>query len=90
VSRSSFDRAATLAIVTLAVAAVVKELRKPPAERTWHGKVAGVVPYDFRRPTVARLRERCWNPHDRRFLTPQVFGIGWTFNLARLRDVVSR
>jgi hypothetical protein len=58
-SRSSFDRAAAVAAVALVAAAVVKELRKPPAERTWHGRVAGVVPYDFRRPTVARLRERC-------------------------------
>jgi hypothetical protein len=25
-------------------AALYQELRKPPEERTWHGKVAGIVP----------------------------------------------
>ncbi len=43
-------------------AAVYQELRKPPEQRTWHGKVAGVVPYDFRMPTFERLRETYWNP----------------------------
>jgi hypothetical protein len=44
------------------------------------GKVAG-LPYDFRRPTVARVRSRMWNRADRRLLTPKSFGLGWDLNL---------
>lgn len=50
-----------------------------------HGKMLG-VPYDFRRPTLARIRERMWNPDDPRVVTPRVFGVGWTLNLATLRE----
>jgi hypothetical protein len=53
------------------VAAVVKELRTPSEERSGHGVVAGFVPYDFRVPTVARLRERVWAPEDEHLLNPQ-------------------
>jgi hypothetical protein len=38
------------------------------------------MPYDFRRPTVARTKSRYWNPDDKRFFTPKVYGAGWTFN----------
>ncbi|MDP9070524.1 MAG: hypothetical protein M3N68_04435 [Actinomycetota bacterium] len=68
----------------LAVAAVVKELRTPPDERRWHGTVAGVVPYDFRLPTLARVRSTVWNPEADRLLGPPVFGVGWTLNVGRL------
>ena len=64
--------------------AVVRELRTPRELRTWHGRVAGFVPYDFRRPTGARVRERLWNPRDSRLLMPSVFGVGWTLNAGRL------
>ena len=64
--------------------AVAQELRKPPAEREWHGRLAGVVPYDLRRPTVARVRERIWAPEDPRVLMPRAIGIGWDVNLGRL------
>jgi uncharacterized membrane protein len=40
------------------------------------------VPYDWRMPTPALLRERFWNPSDARILTPKVFGWGWSINLA--------
>ena len=40
-------RAVRLAVVGLVVAAVATELAKPEAERTWHGRVFGLVPYDF-------------------------------------------
>ncbi len=43
------------------------------------GKVAG-VPYDFRRPTMARNRARYWNADDRRIFTPKVLGAGWDIN----------
>ena len=70
-------RLVTLAMV---IAAVVKELRRPAEERTWHGLVAGVVPYDFRRPTVARIRERMWDPDGEHLISPRAFGVGWTVN----------
>lgn len=50
-----------------------------------HGKMLG-VPYDFRMPTLGRIKERMWNPDDPRVLTPRVFGAGWTVNLATLRE----
>lgn len=43
---------------------------------TWPG-----VPYDWRRPTKARLRSRWWNPDDPRFFTPKAFGWGYDLNL---------
>ena len=76
-------RLASVAGVAALVAAVVSELRKPPEDRGWHGRLFGVVPYELRPPTVARVRERWWNPDDERFLTEHVFGIGWSLNLAR-------
>jgi hypothetical protein len=68
----------------LLVAALGKELSKPAGERTWNGKVASVVPYDFRRPTLARVRERLWAPESPHLVTPQVFGVGWSVNFGRL------
>ena len=47
------------------------------------GKFLG-VPYDWRRPTLARTKERWWNPDEPKLLTPKVFGWGWDLNLARL------
>jgi hypothetical protein len=73
-----------LAMGGLVVAAVVKELRVPAGERTWHGELAGVVPYDLRPPTVDRLRERFWAPENPRLIVPRVFGVGWTLNVGRL------
>lgn len=70
--------------VTLIGAAVATELRKPTDERTWEGRIAGLVPYDLRPPTLARVHERLWNPTDHRILVPTVFGVGWTVNLGRL------
>ena len=64
--------------------AVATELLKPADERTWEGKIAGLVPYDLRRPTLARARERLWNPADPRIFVPTVFGVGWTVNFGRL------
>lgn len=76
--------------IGLLVAALVKELRTPPEQRTWHGVVAGFVPYDLRPPTVARFRERLWAPDDARLFPPQPFGVGWTVNAGRLVTLVRR
>lgn len=65
-------------------AAIATELVKPAEERTWQGKIAGFVPYDLRPPTLARARERLWNPADRHVFVPTVFGVGWTVNFGHL------
>ena len=59
--------------------ALREQLRMPPEERTWHGTLYG-IPYDFRRPTIERLRETFWNKHTARVLVPQAFGMGWSIN----------
>lgn len=72
------------------VAAVVyQELQKPPEERTWHGRVGGLVPYDFRRPTLERVREAYWNPDEPRILTDRVLGLGWAINFYSLLEILS-
>jgi len=76
--------------IGLVAAAVVQELRKPRELRTWHGVVAGLVPYDLRMPTAARIRERMWAPDDPHVLAPQVLGVGWTLNLGRAVALVRR
>jgi hypothetical protein len=42
------------------------------------------APYDWRRPTFARLKERWWNGDDRRVITPKAFGWGYDTNLREL------
>ncbi|HEY2777207.1 MAG TPA: DUF5808 domain-containing protein [Gaiellaceae bacterium] len=42
------------------------------------------IPYDWRRPTVARAKSRLWNPDDPRVFTPRWFGWGYDINFARL------
>jgi hypothetical protein len=44
------------------------------------GKFLG-VPYDWRRPTVTRVKSRWWNADDRRIFTPKSFGWGYDLNL---------
>jgi hypothetical protein len=82
-------RIAGLISIGLLVASVVNELRLPPPERTWHGKIAGIVPYDLRVPTLARFRAAFWNPDDPRFLVPTAFGVGWSVNFSALAGVQS-
>jgi hypothetical protein len=42
------------------------------------------MPYDWRRPTVERLKSRWWNPAEPRLFTPKTFGWGYDINLARV------
>jgi len=70
--------------LALVAAAVYQELHKPREKRKWHGKIADFVPYDFRLPTAARVRQRLWNPDDPRILTEHVFGVGWAINFHTL------
>lgn len=71
------------------ISALRREISKPAAERTWQGKVWQVVPYDFRLPTWARVRKRMWAPGRPGFITPNVFGVGWTVNLGRAYAVLT-
>ena len=47
------------------------------------GKFLG-IPYDFRPLTRTRMRQRWWNPADRRMLTPKALGWGYDLNLYEL------
>ncbi len=83
----------TLAWMAFA-AAIYQELRRPPEARTWNGKVAGVVPYDFRIPTLDRLREAYWAPESDHVFSEKVFGVGWAVNIPvatrKLSEIVSQ
>jgi len=83
----------TLAWVALA-AAIYQELKKPAEERTWHGKVLGSVPYDFRVPTFERFRDAYWDPDTDRVFSDKVIGVGWAVNIPvaarRLSEIVSQ
>jgi len=70
----------------LLIASIVRELRLPKAERTWHGVLFGKVPYDLRPPTFERLKSTLWDPQNSRVVVPTALGVGWTVNLAALRQ----
>ena len=76
------------------VAAIYQELKKPPEARTWHGKVAGAIPYDFRVPTIDKIREAYWDPQSDRVFSDRVIGVGWAVNIPtaarRLNEIVSQ
>ena len=67
--------------VGLILGAVYTELRKPPQKRTWNGKLLGVVPYDFRMPTLDALRRAYWNPRSQAIFTDRPLGVGWAVNV---------
>lgn len=69
--------------VVLLAGAVINELGKEPEKRTGYGTVADVVPYDFRLPTLEKLRATFWDP-DGPVIANTAFGVGWTVNLGRL------
>lgn len=69
-----------LILLIIGIVAIVQELRKPAEERTWHGAVAGFVPYDFRKPTKERLVATYWNPKGP-LVSGKVWGVGWAPNL---------
>lgn len=77
----SLIRTAVLAAV---VGAVWTELRKPPAQRTWNGKLLGVIPYDFRMPSIESLRQAYWNPASPKIFSPRPLGVGWAINIPTL------
>lgn len=77
-----------LASLALLATAVVRELRTPASERTWHGRI-GIIPYDLRPPTLSRVRGALWRPDEPSIIVPQPFGVGWSLNLGRLWRLVS-
>ena len=81
-------RLVRLTAVALVVGAVATELSKPEAERTWHGKVIGIVPYDFRPPTWERIRSAYWNPESDLLFSDRVFGVGWAINLHKAKTLL--
>ncbi len=72
------------AVFATVAGAIYSELRKPPEDRTWNGKVLGVVPYDFRMPTLEGLRQAYWNPHSPKVFTARPLGVGWAVNIPTL------
>ena len=68
-----------LTVIYVAIA-ITQQLQRPPEERNWYGKISG-IPYDFRLPTVERIRATYWNKDTSNIFLPQVFGIGWGINL---------
>jgi hypothetical protein len=72
------------AVVGAVLGALYTELRKAPEERTWNGKLLGVIPYDFRIPTLERLRQAYWNPKSPKLFTDRPFGVGWSVNIPTL------
>jgi len=42
------------------------------------------LPYDWRRPTKARIKNRMWNPSEPRLFVPKAVGWGYSINFARL------
>ena len=84
-----FTRMLQATAISLILVAVCQEMEKPEEERTWHGTIAGFIPYDFRRPTMERFREAYWNPYESRIFSPEVFGAGWAINFYALLERLS-
>lgn len=76
-----------LIAAVLTIAAVIRELRLPKEDRTWHGAVAGFVPYDFRKPTLDKLKQTFWDPSGP-IVVSRAFGVGWTVNIGAVVDRV--
>jgi hypothetical protein len=87
-NKSGFSKAVKVVTIALLAAAVTKELRKEPDERTWHGTVGGFVPYELRFPTLERVKERWWAPENPKVVGPRVWGVGWAVNIGRVVAVV--
>jgi hypothetical protein len=69
------------AVFAAVVGAIWTELRKPPEQRTWHGRLLGFVPYDFRIPSLDTLRQAYWNPRSPKLFTDRPLGVGWAINV---------
>jgi Family of unknown function (DUF5808) len=75
--KKPLSRLVRMIAFAMLISALRREISKPAAERTWHGKV------------WARVRERIWAPDRPDLITPNVFGVGWTVNLGRAYAVLT-
>ncbi len=66
--------------LVLVGAAILDQMRLPADQRTWQGTLWGIIPYDFRVPTIERIRAKIWNKDTSRVLMPHIFGVGWSVN----------
>jgi hypothetical protein len=73
-----------MGVLAAVAGALYVELRKPPEQRTWHGKLLGVIPYDFRLPSLDAVRQAYWNPRSPRIFTERPLGVGWAVNIPTL------
>lgn len=69
------------AMIVAVAGAIYTELRKDPDKRTWNGKLLDVIPYDFRLPTLERIRQAYWNPRSPKVFTDRPLGVGWAINI---------
>ncbi|HET7573175.1 MAG TPA: DUF5808 domain-containing protein [Gaiellaceae bacterium] len=53
------------------------------------GKFLG-IPYDWRKPTLARAKSRWFNPDDPRLFTPKTFGWGYDLNFGVVARLLRR
>lgn len=83
---TTLTRLAKIILTALVALALWDQIVRDPACRTWQGQVLG-IPYDFRRPTLAKLRNAFWSPTSERLLSP-VFGVGWTVNAGRVYQLL--
>ena len=88
-SNRSLNGLVLMLALFLVGAAIRDQLRRPPEERTWQGRVFG-FPYDFRIPTVDRIRDTMWNKDTSQILMPHAFGVGWSINFYPLLHPASR
>jgi hypothetical protein len=42
------------------------------------------LPYDWRKPSKARIKARAWDPSNPRLFVPKAYGWGYSLNFARL------
>ena len=61
----------------LLAAAIIEELRKDAEERTWEGRIAGLIPYDLRLATREGLRAAKERPEEARLV------LGYRLDLQR-------
>lgn len=85
IGKEWFTRLLQAAVITVTIAAVCQELEKPKEEREWHGNV-GFIPYDFRMPTIERIKEGYWNTESDKIFSAEVWGIGWAINIYALLE----
>ena len=86
--KSPLRRVVRPIVFAMVISAVMQELAKPAEERTWQGRVWRYVPYDFRPPTWARIRNSLWAPNRPEIFTPRVFGVGWAVNFGRVYAIL--